>query len=641
MVIEWSARAESAESVEKIPFSTPDEWDLIKTIANFLSKDPRVSIKELAENALDAFSRIPYDPPEGKEITIIIRKKDKKSPCIKVVDNGPGWVPHNDSIDPKYGRPDFEYTVEHIGDSVKKKLAEFNKARAEGSAVGQFAIGLFSFWALGGRLTIYSRSILNDGKTGPCSLMVWHKEVKDATIKHDVDPPAELATKAGTVVIVDKLEKAQMNLVTSNILAKHLSRACRTLLMKSGAVLILDDHGLKVPVKPKKYDGYKFSVTQCETIGGFGPLYLEVYAFPPVESPDEYRVPVFCKGAKVYDDVTELPELDLYPWNAKKIYGEINYPFGNISPSRSGFNVDNFLDAFIKTVRNITNQIAKFVDDIEARKKAKQKDKFYRVFRETWQEIFKMLSEEWRKKIIGPPPPPPPPPPLVKAGPMHLVEISPKDPKVACNTVQSFTARPYDINGNIIRDPSLIYYWKSSGKPLGRLKDEINRTCNYETSALTGIATLSVAVLQHIIGPGKVETIKRMNSTNVWVVDKLPPKPPSPPPTGDRPPALEEKNLGEDGPHAKFESTISIVYVNDHHKDYIEARNKDDETLYRYVNYCFAKEIAVDRWKSVDPHELSEKIVDLVAISERLFDWKELIKKPRGRQPKELEPIAA
>jgi hypothetical protein len=710
------------EAGEKIAFGARDDWDLISIIAHALSsKDPRNSIKELTENALDVFSgvRARHLPLEGRSVDVVIRKKDRKAPHIKVVDNGPGWEPHKDPNDSKYGKPDFEYTIKNIGNSIKKKYAEFNKAREEGTAVGQFAIGLFSFWALGGRLTVYSRSVLDDGTVGPCSLMVWHKEVRDAVIKHDIDPPPELASEPGTVVMIDQLEKAQMNLVTGNILGKYLGRACRTLLMRSGVSLVIDDHGSKLSVRPMKYEGTRFPVTEINTAEGFGQIKLEIYVFPPVESPDEFRVPIFCKGAKAYDDITELPELNQYPWNSGKVYGEINYPFGTISPSRSGLVNDSFLDAFIRTMQNITIELRGFVDDIEKKKKAKQREKFYSVFREKWQEIFKALPQEWHKPPVGPPPPPPPqtgwsititslpstaagatnpsgtvnitsgqslivtasantgysflewlfdgitygssnpvtipaqtecsshtlvarfvsssPPQPLILGPMSRVEISPKETKVAYRSVQAFTARPYDINGNIIRDPSLIYYWKIIGKPLGILKNDMKRTCQLQVDSQDGVTTLAITVLQYGGKTDEEAPIKKTAATNVWVVEELPPPRPIPPPKEDQPPLPEEGNLGEDGPRSKFNTDLNYITINDHHKDFIEAKKKDEETYNRYFNYCYAKEIAVDRWKTLDAYELSERIIEVVALSERMMPWKELARKRRGRRPREAE----
>ena len=84
---------------------------------------------------------------------------------------------------------------------------------------------------------------------------------------------------------------------------------------------------------------------------------------------------------------------------------------------------------------------------------------------------------------------------------------------------------------------------------------------------------------------------------------------------------------------------MNIVQVNNQHKDFKAAAERGDEALNRYINYCCCKEIAIDRWKDLtsDPHELSEKIADLLAISDLAFDWKSLAQKRRGRQPKSQE----
>jgi hypothetical protein len=633
--------AGATDSEEKIPFSAADEWDLIKIIAQQLSsRDPRVQVKELVDNALDAFSRKQYTPLNGKQVCVLIRKKDKRNPHIKVVDNGPGWEPHRAASDPGFQMPDFEYTVKHIGDSIKKKYAEFQKASDEGRLIGRYAIGLFGFWALGGRLTIYSRSLLEDGSVGPCSMMTWHKEVKDATIKHNVDAPPELSKRPGSVVIVDELQKTQMNLITGNILATYFSRACRTVLMKNADLeLVVDDHGSKWFVKPKKYEGTKFKIARVETEGAFGYISMEIFANPPVDSIDEFQVPVFTKGAKAYNDITEIPELNVYPWNAKKVYGEINYPFGNLSPSRTAFVNDEWLGAFIKTMLGVTKQLGEFVDRLEAWKRAKQRSKFNQIFQETWQKIFKNLSPEWMQKGTGPndkrPNPPPPPPPPI--GPIYRVEVTPENARVAFRTVESLTARPYDKFGNIVRDSSLIYYWKLDERRLGQLTDDVKKTARFQAFNKEGITTLTVTVLQYIEDEGEEKTIKKTTATNIWVVKDLPPTPPPSPPSGDRPPNREESNLSEDGPHSKYDLEMKTVYINDHHSDYIKAKQNSEETLNRYINYCYATEIAVNRWKNLDPHDLSEKITELVSLAERTFDWKELLRKPKGRHRKEDE----
>ncbi len=249
-------------SREEVDFSSSDDWDLIRIIAYQLAsqgEDSREQVRELVENALDAFSRLSFSPPEGKRIKITIRKKDKHNSYIRIHDNGPGWAPHQASGDALQGLPDFEYTVTHIGDSIKKKSVEYQRAREEGRAWGHAATGLFSFWTLGERLTVYSRSVLQNGETGPCSMMVWHKEIRNATISHNVDPPSELLSNPGSVVIIDALQETQMNAITGNLLCTYLARSCRMILMKNPDIeLSIDDQGRSFFVKPTKLEGAKF-----------------------------------------------------------------------------------------------------------------------------------------------------------------------------------------------------------------------------------------------------------------------------------------------------------------------------------------------------------------------------------------------
>jgi len=465
--------------------------------------------------------------------------------------------------------------------------------------------------------------------------MVWSRYVREATISDNVVPPRELSQSSGCVVIVDQLEKARMSLITGTQIQKYLARACRTRLLKTGVVVEVYYKGKKYVVKPMKYEGTLFPKRKYHTKGGFGDMDLEIYLFPPgVESPEEYKVPVFKKGAKVYNDIIEIEELDIYPWNARKVYGQIDYPFGTISPSRNAFVNDSFLDAFIKAMKEITVELSDQIEEIESRKRKRQRRKFYEAFQKTWQDILRALPEEWMRKKEGKSKEADKTEkPEVKPGPLYRLEISPEDAQVQCRTIQSFNAKPYDINGNLIRDPEIIYYWKIEPNNLGKLKKDMYRTCILQAGRKEGIITITATSFQHL-NIGKEETITKTASTNVWLVEKLPEKRRQSP-TGDKPPLLEELPLAEDV-HSKYLPKTNVVQVNNQHKDYKLAEKRDIQALYRYINYCVCKEIAVDRWKNIvsDPHELSEKIADLLAISDLAFDWRALARKPRGRSRK-------
>jgi hypothetical protein len=615
----------------KVRFSTPDNWILIEHIGRMQSTNPLRSIKELVDNAIDAFARDPsYSPNEGKAVKIEMGRSGGGE-HIKITDNALGW-----ELNPNSGMPNFEFSVEHIGDSIKKYVKEYQKAREEGVAIGQYALGLLSFWALGNRLTVFSRCRLSNKTIGKCSKMLWLRYNEQATILDDVGPPVELEQRSGCVVIVDELEKARMNLVTGNSLQKYLARACRTRLMKTGVAVEVNYQGKKFNVKPMKYEGTPFPTNQYHTKGGFGTVELEIYLFPPAIESDEYQVPIFAKGAKVYDDITQIEELNTYPWNAKKVYGQIDYPHGTITPSRNAFVNDTFLEAFITAMKEITGKLGKQIEEIETRRRKWQRKRFYEVFAKTWQEILNGLPEEWRRKKEGSPEKVEKPEKLkVKPGPMHRLEISPEDTRVQCKAIQSFTAKTYDENENLILDPEIIYYWKVEPDNLGILKRDQYRTCIFQAGKQERIATIAVTAFQYLEESGAEKTITRTASTNFWILHELVKKPPSPP-RGDKPPSLEETPLAEET-HSKCLPNMNVVQVNNEHKDFKAAAERGPETLFKYINYCYCKEIAVERWKDLttDPHELSERITDLLAISDLAFDWKQLTRKPRGRHPKE------
>jgi len=468
--------------------------------------------------------------------------------------------------------------------------------------------------------------------------MVWLRLDREASILHNVEPPNELSKNSGCVVIVDQLEKARMNLVTGTSLSKYLARACRTTLMKTAVDLTVVYQQKRLKVKPMKYEGTRFPVEECHTKGGFGSIELEIYLFPPGVESDEYKVPIFTRGAKVYDDITQIEELDVYPWNSKKVYGQIDYPYGNITPSRNAFVNDGFLEAFIVTIREITEKLGKQIEDIETRRRKWQRKRFYETFEKTWQQILSKLPEEWQRKKEGQVvQKQKEEKPKVEAGPMYRLEISPQDTQVQCGSPQAFTAKAYDTNENPVTDPNIIYSWKVEPTNAGLIVRDQYRTCVLQAGKKEGvIATVTATAFQYLGESGKEITIAKTASTNVWIVGQLSKRPPSPP-RGDKPPFLEEIPLGDI--HSKYIPNMNVVQVNNEHRDFKAAAERGTEALYKYMNYCYCKEIAVDRWKDLvtDPHELSERIIDLLAISELAFDWRELTKKPRGRPAKDQE----
>lgn len=188
---------------------------------------------------------------------------------------------------------------------------------------------------------------------------------------------------------------------------------------------------------------------------------------------------------------------------------------------------------------------------------------------------------------------------------------------------------------NVRMEHSLTFQLSQNLNLLNFSDQDQYRTCIFQAGKKEGtIATITATAFQYLEESGKEKTVAKTVSTNIWIVSQLPKKPPSPP-RGDKPPIYDEYPLGNEI-HSKFVSSMNMVQINNQHKDFKAAAERGDEALYRYINYCYCKEIAVDRWKDLtsDPHELSEKITDLLAISDLAFDWKSLAQKRRGRLPR-------
>jgi hypothetical protein len=80
------------------------------------------------------------------------------------------------------------------------------------------------------------------------------------------------------------------------------------------------------------------------------------------------------------------------------------------------------------------------------------------------------------------------------------------------------------------------------------------------------------------------------------------------------------------------------VEINEAHLDYRSAEVLGYDAKVRYMNMCFSKEIAVDRWGqllSQDQHGLGERIMELTLFAERAFGFvPPEAPKRRGRPPK-------
>ena len=131
-----------------------DPFELIRWLA-LSQPDPKKALAELVQNSLDARSRR----------IRISRVREKKVPCLKILDDGDGVIPEIEDR-----REALRYVATHIGHSRKRSLSP--EERLALMTQGRYGIGLLGFWCLGRVLEI--RSSLPGQK--PYRLVLYRNE---------------------------------------------------------------------------------------------------------------------------------------------------------------------------------------------------------------------------------------------------------------------------------------------------------------------------------------------------------------------------------------------------------------------------------------------------------------------------------
>ena len=588
-------------TVEKVRITSQDPWDVIRTIALIHSKNSLRTIEQLVDNALDA---------QAHNIVVEIKKKGqhKASPSVTITDDGEGWAVVEDPADLHHGLPDLWYTVQHIGDSIKKKNEEFIRRMAAGLDVGQFGIGLLSFWGLGERMTIVTRSRLPDNRLSDSARVTWIRDKEET----DLEAPCDNALEtSGTVVVIDRLIKYQLPSITGKTVADYLSAACRSHLARTKARLIVNADGKKLEVKPRKFEGTLVPVQKV------GELELELYIPTSNVDPSIRRVSLFKKSEVVTDDVSRIPQLNISPWNDGRVYGTVSFPRGTLSPDRTDLINDSEKGEFIDLMTKATKAVIEFIQKEEKRLKDLRTQETARLLKETWESIFRNLPEAWRRyegKTSTRPPVEPVPKPA--AGLLDNVEIAPTDARVQINGELKLRATPKDSKGTII-PRIMLYAWEIiGGGSRARFLDSIGREVTLIAGARRGVVTAHVSAVED----GHV----KKSSCNVFIVEQLPPpRPPPPPPPGDVPPIPDWISDESGAWRSHFQKSLNTVEINDVHSDYKGAIIAGKAAQLRYENMCIAREVAVDRWKDVasDPHDLSERVIELILISEKALGF--------------------
>lgn len=589
---------QEAESngIEQVPLKLGDEFKAIRHLARAQS-NPLKSIAELVENSIDARAGHCW-----------IERSLGKSEYLRVSDDGKGIM-----IDD--GVPNFRAVLQRIGDSAKTRLDQEEREGVK----GEFGIGLLGFYALGEKLVLTSKSRYANGSTTKTYKMMIVRDIENAQCWKNPEPVER--EMAGVDVTIESLSSPVRKYPARKIV-DYLSTELRGRLATSRLLLTFRDAGSDpVPIRPRQYQGAKFSKTRVDT--KFGPLLLDLYLCPP-EGERDVKVSVGVKGTKVYDRIDSIPPFGTGPWISGKVQGFIDYPAAKITPNRTELEPDKFFDELVVQLQKLAPLVRKEIAEIERVNAEKQDRAIIEEIRQVFQRAIEDLpighydlfetrgthgaiGGAGRGLTLVEPPSGnkhEEEPPSILA--LSVVEVQPRSAEVLRGEQKVFRVVPLDANGReVTRD--LSFEWETRGG-MGSV-DEFGAKGIFTAGSRLGEGRVIARVRQ-----GEIE---KSAEAIVYVVEHKAKRQKSP---KHQPgiPNLEPVQARTEVWHSHYVPNRNVIEYNSAHNDYLQVR-RDIRAKELYLSTLVAKELVkfnVDQ-SYFPPSEALERMVEVVSSVQR------------------------
>ncbi|HSF18358.1 MAG TPA: ATP-binding protein [Vicinamibacteria bacterium] len=614
---------EKDQSVEEGRVRVHDPFELIRWLA-LSQPDPKKALAELVQNSLDARARH----------IRISRVREKKLPCLKILDDGEGVIPEIEDR-----REALRYIATHIGHSRKRSLSP--EERLALMTQGRYGIGLLGFWCLGRILEI--RTSLPGQK--PYRLVLYRNEPH-----FKIEPlrgKLVFDDRFTEVVVVD-LDRDSSTALSGRRAADYLASELRGQLLARSVEVVIEDKMSRgrspktLRVRPPRFLGERLEGLETIEVPGHAPVRLELY-LTGVDPESDGSVPValYAAGTVVTDDFMQLSAIDLDhpPWTDPRLTGMVDFPELSVAPgSRRGVIPDEVSHAFAEALRRIEPLVMGILETKE-RERAEQLDQnavrdLKRAFRDFYRKRprYSMLPMQ-KKSVEGMgdssagagvstdteeavesslQPSGAEPSELFPPGPLSAVEIVPKNLVVESNTERNVRAKAFDDTGRQILE-GIDYSWDVWGR-VGSLREEGARAVFVAGENPTdGILSVTAR-----------EPLTRMElsaAVPVEVVETLPT-------SGDE--GIPEPEL-IDATGASWRSRFheDRWQVNTGHPDYRASTAKPALKL-RYLATLFAKEVVLRSSQDRRFEEPLEQMVEVSAYADRQLTERP----PRGRRRK-------
>ena len=322
-------------------------------------QDPKDALNEFVSNAADEYVEAGR---RGERIRVLLRRKGRY-PVIAIDDIGRGMSPDR---------------LREIARSL------FESAKAgDDRTLGEKAIGILAFQQLGTRCDVLSRAEGSDE--------TWVLRLERGKATAQLERERRKARQVpGTTVVLSDLEPDVLRVLTQRKVVDYL-RARRGPALARGdySIEVVEGRSVEV-VSPEKPEGLRLDIPARPTL--WGRIEFSLYVSPP-DARRRRRVPVVGRaGTTIVDDIAEIEEFALAPWDSGQVTGEVVFAALQQTAGRRAVLRDRdafpvFIDA-VKAVEPAVRRAAeKLVHEVDAQAADRLAETLRRIFGRVLKEL--------------------------------------------------------------------------------------------------------------------------------------------------------------------------------------------------------------------------------------------------------------
>ncbi len=582
-------RREAPEKAGKLKPANP--FDLIRLLARS-QHDPRKAVAELVQNSLDADAR-------HVQIT---RHRTRGTKLLSIRDDGQGVLPELSR------REALTYIATHIGHSRKRDLSVEDRYRL--FLQGKYGIGLLGFWCVGHGMEIRT-------KVGDEPALVLR--LAEDSPRYEIFKDRRELELSGvwTEVVVRDLHDTASRQLTGRRLADYLAEELRGQLLEREVDLRVVDRlargraDREFPVVPPRFKGIPIEQPTRLRVPGYRPARVQLHYLP--DDDDPCRVALFSGGTLVVEDLSQLPGLDHSPWTAGKLVGMVDFAALDAAPGTRRGVVPNaaaraFASAMPRLERQLVAILASFEQERHREREASLAKQLRRIFSDFGRRMPLLTAQSSaggsavateRKTDAAPSNQSE----LFLPGPLHSLEILPRDPLAEVHQAHELTAVARDLSGRRLSEGIELEWSLGSGSSLALIRPGLGRcSARFEARASAGL----VEVLLRGVG---VDGGRAEASTTVEICDDLP--------------ALRADLVVPDpspvrAPDEPWRSRMTggRWEYNAAHPDYLAVAD-DDRRRLRYIAALLAKEVVLRGHPRAEIEGILERMLQVIAWVER------------------------